>query len=369
MHFKPGQINFMSIKDRIPAFEKLGIFLKQFRKPGNPNNFPDPWLEELNKVFFQPLETVIKSSYIHNPWFTEDNVRHALFSIGNSLNPEDLENWIGRYNIPDEPKEPKTVALVMAGNIPLVGFHDMLCVLLSGHNVLAKLSVKDEHLPKIMAEIIWFLDNDYEGKIRFEEGQIKNFDSVIATGSNNTSRYFEYYFGGYPNIIRKNRNSAAILDGNETTEELRRLSDDVFRYFGLGCRNVSKIFVPKDYDFISLIQSFSSYSHFADHHQWANNYEYQRAVHLIDQIPHIDTGFLIIREENALASPITVINYEKVGSTGEAFDLITRDSGNLQCVVGRPGLSDNIIPFGKSQEPNLNDYADNIDTMEFLLKL
>jgi hypothetical protein len=213
----------MSIKDKIHVFEKLGIFLKQFREPGHQNNSPDPWLEELNKGFFQPLETVINKSYIHNRWFTEDNVRHALVSIGNSLNRDDLENWIGRYNIPERPKEPKTVALVMAGNIPLVGFHDMLCVLLAGHNVLAKLSVKDEYLPKIMAEIIWFLDNDYEGKIRFEEGRIKNFDSVIATGSNNTSRYFEFYFGGYPNIIRKNRNSAAILDGYETPGDLGRV--------------------------------------------------------------------------------------------------------------------------------------------------
>ncbi len=358
----------MAQKDKIETFVKLGIFLKQFSKAEN-SNFAEPWLEELNERFFQPLESVISSSHIHNPWFTDDNVRFALGSIGKLLNAEDLESWLSHYEIPGFRKSPKTVALIMAGNIPLAGFHDMLCVLLSGHNVLAKLSVKDEHLPKIVAEIICFLNSDNEGKIRFEEGRIKDFDAVIATGSNNTSRYFEYYFGKYPNIIRKNRNSAAILDGSETADELKGFSDDVFRYFGLGCRSISKIFVPADYDFVPLIEAFNDYRHLADHNHWANNYEYQRAVHLIDQVPHIDTGFLILREASSLASPVTVMNYEKVGSTLEALDIAIRDREKLQCIAGKPGLAKNLIHFGKAQEPSLNEYADNIDTMEFLLKL
>ena len=359
----------MMKEELIRTFTRLGIFLQQFSKPEKPTRHSESWLEELNLKFFQQFERVIESSHIHNPWFTENNVRLALGSIGKSLSPEKLADWLSRYNLPAARKKPATVAVIMAGNIPLVGFHDIMCVLISGHNLLAKLSVKDEHLPVMIGEVLGFLYGDFAGRIRFEEGRLKNFNAVIATGGDNTSRYFEYYFGKYPNIIRKNRNSAAILDGSESPQELRQLADDIFRYFGLGCRNVSRLFIPVDYDFSSMIETFETYRHYADHNQWANNYEYQRALHLIDQIPHLDTGFLILREENSFASPISVINYQRTGNTSEALEIAGREIEKLQCLAGKPGLAENIIPFGKTQEPDLDEYADNTDTMEFLLKL
>lgn len=357
----------MTPEDPIQTFARLGTFLEQFSDPDT--NYSSPWLEELNSRFFRPLESEIQSCHIHNPWFTEDNVRLALGSIGRSLRPEKLVRWLRNYGLPGSQGERKTVAVIMAGNIPLVGFHDMLCVLLSGHNVLAKLSVRDERLPKLIAEIIGCLNNDYNPRIRFAEGVLKNFDAIIATGGNNTSRYFEYYFGKSPNIIRKNRNSVAILDGTESGLQLQCLSDDIFRYFGLGCRNVSKLIIPNDYDTGSLMEAFESYRHYADHHQWANNYEYQRAVHLIDRVPHLDNGFVIMREDASPASPVSVINYEKVQNTAGALEIARKHGDALQCIVGRQGLAKDIIPFGSTQDPALDDYADNIDTMKFLINL
>ncbi len=358
----------MNLKDKTEVFEKLGIFLEQFTDTGKDNS-GIPWLEELNNRFFQPMESVIQSSHIHNPWFTEDNVRLALGNIGKALNAEDIVNWLSCYKVPEKQGEPKTVAVIMAGNIPLAGFHDMLCVLLSGHKLLGKLSIKDEQLPKIIAEIICFLNSDFANIIKFKESRLNNFDAVIATGSGNTSRYFDYYFGKYPNIIRKNRSSVAIIDGSETDEDLHLLSDDVFRYFGLGCRSVSSLFVPENYDFKNMLQSFSGYSFLINHNQWANNYEYQKAVHLIDKIAHLDTGFLLLKEDKSFSSPIAVITYRVAKSTAEAFEITVKEKDKLQCVVGNSNLSGKLVPFGKAQEPGLTDYADNVDTMEFLLNL
>ncbi len=359
----------MTLGDKITAFEKLGIFLEQFDRNGSQNILTYPWLEELNDKFLQPLELLIKEIPLHNPWFTEENVRFALGSIGRSLNAEDLSSWLRCYKLPSRLASPKTVAVIMAGNIPLVGFHDMLCVLISGHRLLARLSSKDDKLPKIIAEIICFIDKGFNDKIILKDGFLKGFDAVIATGSNNTSRYFEYYFGRYPHIIRKNRNSVAILDGFETPGDLILLSNDVFRYFGLGCRNVSKIFVPSNYDFTPLSEAFACYRYLGDHNKWANNYEYQRAIHLIDQITFMDMEFFILREEKVSASPISVINYEETASVDEAMEIIEKNRDQLQCIISRKNLRGSTIPPGKSQEPRVNEYADNADTLEFLLKL
>ena len=359
----------MMLTDKIKTFEKLGIFLEQFSSTGGQTEPVMPWLEELNDQFFRPLESIIQNSHIHNPWFTEDNMRLAMGITSRSLNAESLVSWLSCYGKPSPPTKPKTIAVVMAGNIPMVGFHDMLSVMISGHNLLAKLSVKDDEMLKMIAEIISFINSEFNGRISFEDGRLKDFDAVIATGSDNTARYFEYYFGKYPNIIRKNRNSAAILDGSETKRELEGLADDVFRYFGLGCRSVSKIFVPADYDFKALLETFNKYSHIINHNQWANNYEYQRAIHLIDKIPHLDTGFMLIREDTSFSSPISVLNYEKADSPESALKTAVRDNEKLQCLVGKQSLADNIVPFGKAQEPELNDYADNVDTLKFLFNL
>jgi hypothetical protein len=359
----------MVLLDKIPVFEKLGIFLNQFSIPdGNDKPYP-AWLEELNRKFFQPVESEIKTNHIYNPWFTEENIRFAMGTTGRSLSKESLTSWLGRYESAASIVKPATIAVIMAGNIPLVGFHDMLCVLFSGHNLLAKLSARDDRLLKLVAEILYTLDPFFKDKIRFTQERIIDFNAVIATGSNNTSRYFEYYFGKYPHIIRGNRISVAILDGSETEDDLRALSNDVFRYFGLGCRSVSKIFVPDGYDFTPLIEAFGGYSHLADHNQWANNYNYQKAVHLIDLIPHLDTGFFLIRNNPSFHSPIGVLNYEIAISTGSALEIAGRNRDILQCVVGNPGISGSLVPFGKAQEPALSDYSDNVDTMDFLTNL
>ncbi len=359
----------MRLQDKITTFEKLGIFLNQFSKQELRTGNLHPCLEELNNQFFQTFESLIKNSHIHNPWFTEENMRFALGVAGKSLNSETLFSWLSQYNKQTADKTPKTIAVIMAGNIPLVGLHDMLCVLISGHKLLAKLSVKDSYLLKMIATVLYFINSDYQDKIAFENDCLKDFDAVIATGSGNTSRYFEYYFGKYPHIIRKNRNSAAIIDGSETKEELNLLSDDVFRYFGLGCRSISKLFVPMNYDFTKLKEAFSGYSNIINHRIWANNYKYQKAIHLINKVPHIDTGFILIKEDESLASPIAVINYEKVDSAESALEMAKTDKNKLQCIVGKKSLAKSIVPFGKSQEPGLSDYADNIDTMEFLLNI
>lgn len=357
----------MTFKDNIEAFAKLGIFLEQFSSPGLRREPMMPWLEELNREFFRPLDMIIGNGHIHNPWFTEDNLRFALATTGQSLTVENLVSWLSCYAEPAPAKSTRRVAVVMAGNVPLAGFHDMLCVLMSGHNLLAKLSAKDDQLLKLFAGILCSINSGFTGRIEFTEGRLKDFDAVIATGSNNTARYFDFYFGKYPNIIRKNRNSAAIIDGTETKEELKRLADDVFRYFGLGCRSVSKLFVPVNYDFTPLIEEFSVYRHLINHNQWANNYDYQKAIHLIDRIEHLDTGFLLLREEASCASPIAVLNYEKAESTEAALESAGQDQDKLQCIVGSNTADRIIIPFGEAQRPGLSDYADNIDTMDFLL--
>ncbi len=359
----------MRKKELISTFEKLGVFLEQLGKTENMITPAMPWLEDLNKEFFRPMASLVTTSHYHNPWFTEENVRYALEVAGRSLNTESLARWLSCYGEPVPREKQKNIAVVMAGNIPIVGFHDMLCVLISGHRLTAKLSSKDDRLLKTIAELIQDINKQFKGKIIFEEGTLKDFDAVIATGSDNTARYFEYYFGRYPNIIRKNRNSAAILDGSETKEDLNNLAADVFRYFGLGCRSVSKLYVPRDYDFEPLVETFGNYSYLGNHNQWANNYEYQRAIHLIDKIPHIDTGFFVIRENSSLSSPVSVLNYEKYDHPESLFESINKSEDKLQCITGKQQPDERVIPFGKAQEPDLDDYADNIDTLDFLLKL
>lgn len=359
----------MRKSEYIETFEKLGIFLEQFGNKANKTKHATPWLETLNREFFRSMESLVKTCHFHNPWFTEENVRYALEVTGRSLCAESLVSWLSCYGQPANRQMQKTVAVVMAGNVPMVGFHDMLCVLISGHKLAARLSSKDDRLLKIVAATIPSINKGFEGRIRLEEGMLKDFDAIIATGSDNTARYFDYYFGRYPNIIRKNRSSAAVIDGKETMEELGRLADDVFRYFGLGCRSVSKLYVPAGYDFSGLIEAFETYSHIGDHNQWANNYEYQRAIHLIDKIPHTDTGFLLIRENSSFSSPVAVLNYEKYDRVEAALDSMAAGGDRLQCITGRQLYDDRIIPLGKAQEPGLSDYADNIDTLDFLLNL
>ena len=257
----------------------------------------------------------------------------------------------------------------MAGNIPLVGFHDFLCVLISGNKFLGKLSQNDPYLLPALSQILIEIDNRYQDYISFTTDRISGFDAVIATGSNNTARYFEYYFGKYPNIIRKNRNSIAVLSGNETKEELALLAEDMFLYFGLGCRNVSKIFVPTGYNFFLLTEACKQFAGFLNNNKFRNNYDYYKTIFLMNNQAFIDGGFYLLQENQLLHNPVSVFHYEYYPDRSHFIDFITENKENLQCIVANiPDLPE-AIPFGSAQKPGLGDYADNIDTIEFLLKL
>ncbi|MAN59152.1 MAG: acyl-CoA reductase, partial [Flavobacteriaceae bacterium] len=295
----------MDLQQRINAFASLGRFLGQLAQPDD--SFGS--IEANPDTIAGRMATQLQLAKNSNGWFTQDNLQFALTSWSQALTKENLNRWVEQYTI-NEPTNPKTVAIVMAGNIPLVGFHDFLSVLIIGHKVLAKLSSQDRHLLPIIAQ---FLRNElphWEGYIHFSDGKLENFDAVIATGSNNTARYFEYYFGKYPNIIRRNRNSVAVLTGNETEAELTLLADDIFRYFGLGCRNVSKLFLPKGYRFEPFFEAMYSWKEIINNHKYINNYDYNKAVYLMSNISLLDNEFLLLKEDPGYASPISVLFYE-----------------------------------------------------------
>lgn len=302
-------------------------------------------------------------AYLENRWFIPEFIELSVNNIArNFLQPHQLEQLIKQYQIPEENLTPGKVGIVMAGNIPLVGFHDLLCVFLTGHHAMIKPSSKDEvltgHLVNKLIE--W---NDAVEQYIAINAMIKNCDAYIATGSNNSSRYFEYYFGKYPGIIRKNRTSAAILTGHETYEELKKLSDDVYQYFGLGCRSVTKIFVPKNYDFAQLLNAFKKYDHLADHHKYKNNYDYNLAIHILNNKYYMTNGSIILVENESAFSPVSQLHYEYYGNENEVREKLKNDQ-TIQCIVSK-----NDIAFGGAQCPGVSDYADGVDTMEFLKNL
>lgn len=336
----------MQLIQRITAFAELGKFLKE--------------------IALESEHPILKKAEIENGWFTNDNIKFALNSWSEALSEESLQQWISNYKI--EETAPKTVAIVMAGNIPLVGFHDFLTVLITGNKVLAKLSSNDKTLLPFLSKKLIEIEPAFNNYIEFTEEKLENFDAVIATGSNNTARYFDYYFGKYPSIIRKNRNSVAVLNGNETEEELTQLADDIFQYFGLGCRNVSKIYIPENYDFERFFKAMFSWKEIIHNHKYINNYDYNKAVYLMDSFPLLDNEFMLLKEDKGFSSPISVIFYEKYSSAENIQKHLEEQAENIQCVVSKAGIK-NEIPFGKAQNPELWDYADGVDTVDFLLKL
>ncbi len=351
----------MELSTKIKSFAQLGKFLSQFRTEiPRKNNVP------YNEKFFEGFEALIKLSQSHNGWYTLEQVRFAVASWADALAEENLSTWLSRYDI--EAQEPKTVGLVLAGNIPLVGFHDFLSVLMSGHKALVKLSSNDQKLLPFLASYLIAIEPEFSRYIEFTERKLENFDAVIATGSNNTARYFEYYFRDKPSIIRKNRNSAAVLTGSESPEQLIKLGEDIFRYFGLGCRNVSKIFVPRDYDFQTLFGALYEYRDVINYEKYANNYDYNKAVFLMSNFKLLDNGFLTLKEDSGYASPISSVFYEFYDDIDQLKQRLDNDADQLQCIVS-DGLTENSIEFGQTQKPQLWDYADGIDTMEFLLRL
>ncbi|GGD38267.1 acyl-CoA reductase [Muriicola marianensis] len=341
-----------SLERRIQAFVKLGDFLRDFR-------MDDPESAE------DEFTLAVERAGSRNGWFTRENLRHALSAWGKELTEENLRSWISAYEIPE--KDPKVVAIIMAGNIPLVGFHDLLCVLITGHKALVKLASGDTELLPALIKKLEDFEPHFRGCTVFSEGVMKGFDAVIATGSDNTSRYFEYYFGNKPHIIRKNRNSAAVLTGDESQEKLRALGEDIFRYFGLGCRSVSKLFVPEGYDFQDLFTALIPFEGIKDHHKYHNNYDYNKAVYLMSEFPFLDNGFLVLKEDSGYASPIGAVYYETYDSPGKLKEKLESDREKIQCLVAE-GFIPGEVPFGQTQNPSLSDYADGVDTVEFLLK-
>ena len=347
----------MNIVNRINAFAKLGDILRN----------PDISLYHSFNSEITQLHNLVLSSKNYNPWFTPENVKNAISAVGASLKTSNIEKWICTYykNDLDIPK-PKTVGVVMAGNIPLVGFHDFISVLMSGHKILAKLSSDDKNLLPLIAKILVKIEPEFANRIEFTSDKLENFDAIIATGSNNTSRYFEYYFGKYPHIIRKNRSGVAVLNGNETSSELHELGKDIFSYFGLGCRNVSKLFVPEGYSFDKFFQSIEGYKNVINHSKYVNNYDYNKSIYLVNKVVHLDNGFLLLKEDIAYSSPISVLYYEEYKDTGVMYNTIQANQEQIQCVVSIDKKITHCIPPGQSQMPELWDYADGVDTIKFI---
>ena len=314
------------------------------------------------------LLDLIEKAPIKNPFFTVNEVTRALQSSAFALNERDIDEWFDRYKEElDKPVNPKKIGVIMAGNIPFVGWHDLICVLISGNDFIGKPSSDDTDLTPFLADLLMELEPSLKGRIQFTE-RLNNIDAVIATGSNNSARYFDYYFGKYPHIIRKNRNAVAILNGFETSEDFKELGNDIFQYFGLGCRNVSKLYVPNDYDFNQFFESIEGFNSIVNHHKYANNYDYNRTILMMKQVPFLDNGFLIVKEDESLASPISVLNYERYENTDELTEIIHHQKENIQCIASLNGYFPDSISFGTTQQPKLWDYADGVDTIKFLLK-
>lgn len=333
----------MILQERIQALISLGQYIGENK---------EAWQEAVYKAQLQ------------NGWFTEAFVQRAAGQIAHSfLQAGALKSWADSYGISEQPlHNPKNVGIVMAGNIPLVGFHDFLCVFISGHKAVIKASSKDDVLIKHLAAQLIAINPAAAGYISFAD-MLKNCDAYIATGSNNSAGYFDYYFGKYPNLIRRNRTSVAILTGNESVDELTRLADDVYLYFGLGCRNVTHVYVPQEYDFIPLLRAFDTYNDLADHHKYKNNYDYNLAIYILNKQFYMSNPSLLLVENDNHFSPIAQLNYSFYTDKDELDKKLEGDT-NIQCVVGN-----GYTPFGQAQQPGLSNYADGADTMQFLKEL
>lgn len=340
----------MTLEERIKSFALLGAILRDA-------------LEIRTGDYNAKMNFLIENQVNINPWFTEENVRLAIGEIAGQLSKENLTKWTSLYPALKVNYKPLNIGVIMAGNIPLAGFHDFISVLMSGNKVIAKTSSKDSELIVFISDILISINPEFKKKIEFTQSTLTDFDVIIATGSDNSSRYFEQYFSKYPHIIRKNRNSIAILEGNETSEELEDLGKDIFSYFGLGCRNVSKIYVPAGYEISGLTGYWEKYSGIIAHINYGNNYDFNKAVYIVNKEKFHDSGYILLKEENKLPSPVSVLNYEFYESQSALSEHINLLRENIQCTVGRGN-----VPFGKAQSPQLWEYADGIDTVEFLLK-
>lgn len=349
----------MPIKHRISAFHDLGQLFQFVSKN-------DAIPVDVNKNFNTStvdFEQIMHLAEIKNPWFTPENIQYCLAQWGKLLTLDNLNNWQKKT---PSPHKAKTVGIIMAGNIPLVGLHDLLSVLIAGHSVMVKTSSKDDVL---MSFVLDFLKNHSEDLNRSisKVERMQRPEAVIATGSDNTARYFEFYFKDIPHIIRKNRTSIAVLDGQESAEDLKFLAEDIFRYFGLGCRNVTQLYLPEGFVLDRLFEAFYEWETIIHHHKYANNYNYNRTIYLMSKDEFFDNNFVLLKHSNAMYSPIGVVNFVHYKDLNEVKNSLDQNQEKLQCIVGN-ALSDydNSVRFGQTQKPGLVDYADGVDVLKFL---
>ncbi len=372
-------------EERAAAFVQLG---KVFVLFGSGAAWPG-YSCGLNKEEYEAFDEVVRSAHYRNGWFTEDNVRHMLKGLSVMLDADRLRDWLNRYPVSNgsspsateqptrlrseasageatnnQKHAPRTIGLILAGNVPLVGFHDLLCVLISGHRAHVKCSSDDAGLTPAVLTLLGCISPDLAARAVVSKGKLGDVDAVIATGSNNTARYFDHYFGHLPHIVRKSRTSVAVLDGSETEAELVALGEDLFRYFGLGCRNVSKLFVPRDFDLDRLFNAIFPWQHLAQHNKWANNYDYHKAIWLMDRVPLIENGFVLFKEDPALHSPLGSLYFAWYDDRSAVEVELMKQVDHIQCIIGHGHL-----PFGSAQSPGPQDYADGVDTMRFLSNL
>ncbi|MBX3163149.1 MAG: acyl-CoA reductase [Bacteroidetes bacterium] len=341
----------MTLKQRTEAFAQLGNFINRHYS----NSY-----DASETPLHQGFEALVKETQIYNNWFIPPFVNDAVKNIALFLNVDELT----KFCAPVKDVKQKTVAVICAGNIPMVGFHDVMCVLLCGHKALIKLSSDDNILIPFFLKLLVHYQPEFENQILFADGKLSNFNAIIATGSNNTATHLHYYFSKYPHIIRKSRTSVAVLSGKESKEDLKNLGSDILQYFGLGCRNVSKLLVPKNYDFAHFFEAIVDFGFVINNKKYGNNYDYHRAIYLLESLPFLDNNFLMIRESNDLHSPVGVLYYQFYENENEVKNYLSENKNHIQCVVGK-----DFIPFGNSQCPVISDFADNINTVDFLVHL
>lgn len=349
----------MSIHSRISAIYDLGQLFLYLTE----NQITETDKISLFESFKEEAFAKFKLAEIHNPWFTQENIIFCIKNWGETLTLDSLQNWSQHYQSTTQPKQ---IGIIMAGNLPLVGLHDLICVLLSGHQALVKSSSKDSILMNWVIEKLITFNPEFKNQIQIVE-KVQQPDAIIATGSNNTARYFEYYFKNIPHIIRKNRTSIAILEGSEKPEELQNLAKDIFLYFGLGCRNVTKLYLPENYNTDLLFEAFFPYNQVINHVKYANNYDYNRAIYLMGKENFLDNNFVMLRQAAELHSPIGVVHYEFYSDLNQLQNELKSQQEEIQCIAtNSTQIQLPTVRLGETQKPSLTDYADGVDTMKFL---
>ncbi len=355
-----GKVPRSELSERVDVFVKLGELFSLFAANS-------PWPGHacgLSEVEYAAFREVVLRAVARNGWFTEANVRQALEGLSIMLRREALAEWVKAYPSLQVDHVQRTIGIIMAGNVPLVGFHDLLCALICGHTARVKCSSDDAGLTPAVIQLLDHLSPDLASSVFIAPDKLGEVDAVIATGSDNTARYFDHYFAQHPRIVRRSRTSVAVLDGTETEAELAALGEDIFRYFGLGCRNVGKLYVPQDFDLDRIFKAIFPWEHLARHNKWANNYDYHKAIWLMDRVPLIENGFVLFKEDTGIYSPLGSLFYERYADRTAVLSTLKAEEHRIQSIIGHGHL-----PYGTAQCPGLLDYADGVDTMKFLLEL